>query len=330
MGKTTITLIALALLVLQVSWAYAEAYGTANNVVNDAANNTTDNVANGTMNVDWIKQRMIDAAVNLTTYSYAVNSETNASYSNSSSSSNVTVISKSQGAVDMLNKAATSSMFLETMPRGEESKVDLLEVYFVNGTDYTNWNGNWSSNAVSNITEGMKAHNEIVQQVNLINMSDMEMVGTEELDGHEVYVLRGSPSPQLYRTYLALALESAYASSPISLPRAVLRASRDINSTSINSTGLLENGEMVLTIWVDKNTYRLKKNTIETKVSANPEILNLTGEENFTIMAETAETSTFTDFGAPVLIALPDGAGVAGPLLVGRINSTGCIACQKS
>jgi hypothetical protein len=325
MGKTTITLIALALLVLQVSWAYAEAYGTANNVVNDAANNTADNVANGTMNVDWIKQRMIDAAVNLTTYSYAVNSETNASYSNSSSSSNVTVISKSQGAVDMLNKAATSSMFLETMPRGEESKVDLLEIYFVDGTDYTNWNGNWSSNAVSNITEGMKAHNEIVQQVNLINMSDMEMVGTEDLDGSEVYVLRGSPSLQLYRAYLALALVSAYASSPISLPKAILRASRDINSTR-----LLENGEIVLTVWVDKNTYRLKKNTIETKVSANPEILNLTGKEDFTIMAETTETSTFTDFGAPVLIALPDGAGASGPLFVGQMNSTGCVACQKS
>jgi hypothetical protein len=321
MGKTTIALTALALLILQVSWTCAETYDTAN----DAANNVANDAVNDTMNVDWLKQRMIDAADNLTTYSYAVNSETNASYSNSSSSSSVTVISKSQGAVDMLNKAATSSMFLETMPRGEESKVDLLEIYFVNGTDYTNWNGNWSSNAVSNITEGIKAHNEIVQQVNLIDVSDMEMVGTEDLDGREVYVLRGSPSPQLYRTYLSLALVSAVASSPISLPREILRASRDINSTR-----LLENGEMVLTVWVDKNTYRLKKNTIETKVSANPEILNLTGEEDFMIMAETTETSTFTDFGSPVLIALPDGAGAAGPLFIGLINSTGCIACQKS
>ncbi len=309
MGKTTIILTALALLVIQVSWAYAGAYDPAND----------------TMNVDWLKQRMIDAAENLTTYSYAVNSETNASYSNSSSSGNVTVISKSQGAVDMRNRAARSSMFLETMPKGGESKVDLLEIYFINGSDYTNWNGNWSSNAVSNITEGMKVHNEIVQQVNLIDMSDMEMVGTEELDGQEVYVLRGSPSPQLYRTYLALALVSAYASSPISLPRAILRASRDINSTK-----LLDNGEMVLTVWVDKDTYLLKKNMIETKVSATPEILNLTDEEDFTIMAETAETSMFTDFGAPVMIALPDGAGASGPLFAGQINSTGCIACQKS
>jgi hypothetical protein len=313
MGKTIIVLTALALLVLQVSWAYAEAYDTSNDTAND------------TMNVDWLKQRMIDAAENLTTYSYAVNSETNASYSNSSSSSNVTIISKSQGAVDMLNRAATSSMFLETIPREGESKVDLLEIYFVNGTDYTNWNGNWSSNAVSNITEGMKVHNEIVKQVNLIDMSDMEMVGTEKLDDQEVYVLHGSPSPQLYRTYLALALVSATASSPIPLPRAILRASRDINSTK-----LLENGEMVLTVWVDKNTYLLKKNMIETKVLATPEILNLTDGEDFMIMAETAETSTFTDFGAPVLIALPDGAGANDPLFAGRINSTGCIACQKS
>jgi hypothetical protein len=313
MGKTIIVLTALALLVLQVSWAYAEAYDTSNDTAND------------TMNVDWLKQRMIDATENLTTYSYAVNSETNASYSNSSSSGSVTVVSKSQGAVDMRNRAARSSMLLETMPKGGESKVDLLEIYFINGTDYTSWNGNWSSNAVSNVTEGMWVHNEIVQQVNLIGMSEMEMVGTEELDGREVYVLRGSPSQQLYRTYLALALVSAYASSPISLPRAILRASRDINSTK-----LLDNGEMVLTAWVDKDTYRLKKNMIETKVSATPEILNLTGEEDFTIIAETAETSTFTDFGAPVVIALPDGAGASGPLFIGLINSTGCIACQRS
>ena len=305
MGKTTIVLTALALLILQVSWTYAQ--------------------TNDTMNVDSLKQHMIEQDKNLTTYSYAVNSETKATYSNSSSSGNVTVVSKSQGAVDMRNRAARSSMFLETMPGGGESKVDLLEIYFINGSDYTNWNGNWSSNAVSNITEGMKVHNEIVQQVNLIDMSEMEMVGTEELDGQEAYVLRGAPSQQLYRTYLGLALVSAYASSPISLPRAILRASRDINSTK-----LPDNGEMVLTVWVDKDTFLLKKNMIETKVLATPEILNLTDEEDFMIMAETAETSTFTDFGAPVMIALPDGAGASGPLFVGQINSTGCIACQKS
>lgn len=308
MGKVTIVLTALTLLALQVPWIYAEAY----------------NITNDTMNVDWLKQRMIDAAVNLTTYSYAVNSETNASYSNSSSLGNVAVVSKSQGAVDMRNNAARSSMFLETMPKGGESKVDLLEIYFINGSDYTSWNGNWSSYAVSNITEGMKVHNEIVQQVNLIDMSGMEMIGTEVLDGQEVYVLHGSPSAQLYRTYIGLALVSAIASAPISLPREILRASRDINSTQ-----LLDNGEMALTVWVDKDTYLLKKNMIETKVLATPEILNLTNEEDFMITAETTEISTFTGFGDPVMIALPDGAGASGPLFAGLINSTGCIACQK-
>ncbi len=310
MGKATIVLTALALLALQISEIYAEA--------NSAE-------VNDTMTIDWLLQRMIDAAGNITTYSYAVNSETNAFYTNSTSSSNVTVVSKSQGAVDMRNIAARSSMFLETMPKGGESKVDLLEIYFINGSDYTNWNGNWSSNAVPNVTEGMKVHNEIMQQVNLINVSDMEMVGTEVLDGQEVYVLRGSPREQLYRTYIGLALVSAAASSPISLPKDILRASRDINSTR-----LLDNGEMVLTVWVDRDTYLLKKNMIETKILATPDILNLTDGEDFTIKAETTEISTFMGFEAPVMIALPDGAGASVPLFAGRINSTGCVACQKS
>jgi|GEM_PF-5597735 len=310
MGKATIVLTALALLALQISEIYAEA--------NSAE-------VNDTMTIDWLKQRMIGTAGNITTYSYAVNSETNAFYTNSTSSSNVTVVSKSQGAVDMRNIAARSSMFLETMPKGGESKVDLLEIYFINGSDYTNWNGNWSSNAVPNITEGMKVHNEIVQQVNLIDMSGMEMAGAVVLDGQEAYVLRGSPSEQLYRTYIGLALVSAVASSPISLPRDILRASRDINSTQ-----LLDNSEMVMTVWVDKDTYLLRKNMIVTKILATPETLNMTGEEDFMITAETTEISTFTGFGAPVMIALPDGAGASGPLFAGRINNTGCIACQKS
>lgn len=309
MGKATIVLTVLALLALQIPGIYAE--------VNNAE-------VNDTMTTDRLLHRMVDEAENVTTYSYAVNSETNASYSNSTSSSNVTVVSKSQGAVDMLNNAASSFMFLETISKGGESKVDLLEIYFINGSDYINWNGNWSSNAVPNITEGMKVHNEIVQQTNLIDMSDMKMVGTEVLDGQEAYVLRGSPREPLYRTYIGLALVSAISSSPISLPREVLRASRDINNTQ-----LLGNSEMVMTVWVDKDTYLLKKNMIETKIQATPKILNMTGED-FTIAAETTEISTFTGFGAPVMIALPEGAGASGPLFAGRINSTGCVACQKS
>lgn len=304
MDKIPIILITLALLAFQISWANAQA-----------------NEAPGAYQ---LKDLVIDAALNLTTYSYAVNSETNASYFNSSSLGNVTVISKSEGAVDMQNEAARSSMFLETIPDEGASKVDLLEIYFINGSDYTNWNGNWSRNAVSNITEGMKVNNEIMQQVNLINLSDMEIVGTQDLDGNEAYVLRGSPHAQLYEAYLSLALVSAYASSPISLPGEILRASRNINETK-----LADNGQMVTTIWIDKETHLLKKNVIVTKVLATPEILNLSGSEDFMITAETTETSTFTDFGVPVMIALPDGAGVTNPIFSGQINSTGCIACQK-
>jgi hypothetical protein len=215
-------------------------------------------------------------------------------------------------------------MFLETVSEEGASKVDLLEIYFINGTDYANWNGNWSRNAVSNITEGMKVNNEIMQQVNLINLSDMDVIGTQDLDGKEAYVLRGSPPAQLYKAYISLALVSAYASSSISLPGEILRASRNINDTA-----LADNGRMVMTVWIDKETRLLKKNVIETNVLATPKILNLSGSEDFTITAETNETSKFTDFGAPVVIAVPDSAGNSNLNFSNLINSTGCIACQK-
>jgi hypothetical protein len=281
----------------------------------------------GGLNVSQLEYLMAESAENLTAYSYSTNSETAADYANSSLSGDVTVVSKSQGAIDFSNNAARSSMFLETIPSVGASNVNLLEIYLVNGSEYTDWNGNWTSAPVANLTQAMKAHNEILGQINLINMSHLEMAGIEQIEGRDAYVLKGSPDMQLYKTFLGLTLASAYSNSPISLPEEIFRTSWNVSSTD------LENYSRVnMTIWVDKDTHLLKRDLIQTRILATPEILNLSGVEDFRIEAQTVENSTFGDFNSPEIIALPDGAAEASPLVLGLVNGStpGCPICQQN
>ncbi len=281
----------------------------------------------GELSVSQLEHLMAGSAENLTSYSYSTNSETVADYANSTLSGNATVVSKSQGAIDLFNHAARSSMFLETTPSVGASNVNLLEIYLVNGSEYTNWNGNWTSTPVVNLTQAMKAQNEILGQINLVNMSHLEMAGIEQIEGRDAYVLKGAPDMQLYKTFLGLTLASAYSSSPISLPEEILRASWNVSDTR------LENYSRVnMTIWVDKDTRLLKRDLIQTRILATPEILNLSGVEDFRIEAQTVENSTFSGFNSPEIIALPDRAVEAGPRVLGLVNSStsSCPICQQS
>ncbi len=303
-----VTLLMLAMLAVQTSMVNAEN-------------------AKDIMSIDWLIGHMKSSAENLTVYRYAIDSKANITFVNSSNTSRVTYITNQQGAVNLSSKAVMQSMSTKTEPKMKANTGDQYQSYLINDTQYIKANDRWTKYAVPNATLALQVHDEIVGQVNLIDESNMKIVGTENIDGQDYYVLRGVPNAWIYREFLSSQLISAYFSSPTRLSEEILNASRNINDTQ-----LINNSEVVIASWIAKDSHLLKKNLIQEKITATPEILNISTKEDFKIDVDFTEISLFNEFDSPVEIVLPEEARSAKPFIFTPVNNStsGCHVCNMS
>jgi hypothetical protein len=144
----------------------------------------------------------------------------------------------------------------------------------------------------------MADYNEIPGQVDLIDLSNMTLVGSEPIEGESCYKLVGSPEEPIEKGMLGLQLQAAYFPSPFSVPE-------ELNlSFDINKTELLNNGDIVLTAWIGENTSLLRRLDINQSLTITPEILKIQSGP-FMIQSWLNETTVYRGFGSPVMIKLP-------------------------
>jgi hypothetical protein len=130
----------------------------------------------------------------------------------------------------------------------------------------------------------------------------MQIVGSEDIDGEEYYKLEGSPIEPIYKGMIGLQLLAAYLPSPFPLPEEIQNRSLDVDDNA-----LLNNSSIILTAWVSKDNNLLKRLDINSSLVINPQILNITSPD-FIIVSTANESTTYTDFGSPVEIVLPEEA----------------------
>jgi hypothetical protein len=148
----------------------------------------------------------------------------------------------------------------------------------------------------------MEDYNELPGQVELINYSNMKIVGSENINGEEFYRLTGSPIEPIYKGMVGLQLLAAYLPSPFPLPEEIKEGTLDVNDAA-----LLNNSSVVLTAWVSKDDGLLKRLDINSSLVITPQILNITSPD-FRIISVANESTTYAGFGSPVEIALPEEA----------------------
>ena len=246
--------------------------------------------------IDQLKQMMENSAMNLTTYTYSRSETSDFQFSNASLKTEFDAYKSTEGQVDLVNKSGSWSSNLTD----EESKEVLnWEGYFVDSSEYWKQGQNWTKFPVNDTAGMMENYNEIPGEVNLIKYSNLEIVGSEKLQGEDVYKLVGTPFEFICKGICGLQLLSAYIQSPLPLPEKLRNGTLDFNSTNLEN-----NSQTVLTVWVTKDKYLLKRVDINSSLTVTPEILNISSPD-FKIVSTLNESTVYNNFGTHLDIVLP-------------------------
>lgn len=260
---------------------------------------TTAAVSGEDLGVAQIKQAMLNSTMNLTTYSYSRYAEASDLYSNQSLQMEFKAVKTTEGKVDLINK---SGYFGSRLIEAGNSKILLWEGYFINGSEYQKEDDSWTRYIISDPASIMQDYNEIPGQVDLIDLSNMTLIGSEVLEGDICYKLVGMPKEPIYKGIVGLQLLAAYFPSPFAMPKELKNLSLDIDATE-----LLNNSNLVLTAWISKNASLLRRLDINSSITITPEILKVESVP-FSIQSRINETTVYRDFGSPVRIELPQEA----------------------
>lgn len=249
-----------------------------------------------TVSVDQLKQMAEKSAGNLTTYTYSRSAQSDFLFTNASLKTEFDTYKSTNGKVNLVNK---SGWWSSNLTDEESRNVLNWEGYFVGNSEYWKQGQNWTKFPVNDTAQMMQNYNEIPGEVNLLKYSNLKIAGSEKFQGEDTYKLVGSPFEFVCKGICGLQLLSAYFQSPLPLPEKLKNGTLNLSTTS-----LLNNSHTVLTAWVSKDKYSLKRLDINSSLTVTPKILNISSPD-FTIVSTLNESTVYSDFGKPLNIELP-------------------------
>lgn len=249
-----------------------------------------------TVSVDQLKQMTEKSAGNLTTYTYTRSANSDFIFTNASLKTEFDAYKATKGQVDLVNK---SGWWSSNLTDEESRKVLNWEGYFVGSSEYWKQGKNWTKFPVNDTARMMQNYNEIPGEVNLLKYSNLKIVGSEKFQGEDTYKLVGSPFEFICNGICGLQLLSAYIESPLPMPEKLKNGTLNINTTS-----LLNNSHTVLTAWVSKDKYLLKRLDVNSSLTVTPKILNISSPD-FKIVSTLNESTVYDNFGSRLNIVLP-------------------------
>jgi hypothetical protein len=245
---------------------------------------------------DEIKALMIDSVSNLDSYRFNTESTQQIEVFNRSTDdgnvSTITVTSVGDGAVDLEGRAMGTVQSLNIVSENNNVTSGKSETYILNDTVYLGMDGNWTSFKLPNADLIWDRQNMVKNQAELLNNSEIELLGSDVVDGQDTYKVKVVPDMNTYSAVLSEQVGSV-------LPVAVL-----------NITEMFRNSSLEWTSWITKDDHLLKKNEIQMNLVITPESMGLTTNEtgDFEMRIDVAATTVFRDFNQPVEIVLPEGA----------------------
>ena len=261
------------------------------------------------VNSEQIKALSLSAAKNVTTYKFSIDTTQNMEMINNTSglTSNVTMITTAQGATDFKAKAASVTQTLKAY-QGQDTNSTSVEssTYVINDTIYVKFGNNWTSVKMPDAAQFWESQNMILAQTDMINASQVQIAGTETVDGVKCYGLKVTPSLPVYA---AILYEHVGSVLPVMY---------------MNLTELYNSGTSDWAAWTTQDTHLLKKSTMDVAFTVTAKVLGATPTEvgNTEIKVNLASTSDFSDFNSPVQIALPPAAKSATVMTATPVTTT--------
>ncbi len=207
-----------------------------------------------------------------------------------------TITKEEAGLIDLKERNAKQSIkSMKLDSDGHALSAQETETYLIKDKLYTKMDGKWTKSMVSEAIKpfAFDEQNKLKGLADLIKGSDIEVIGTETVDGQECYKLKVKPDLDTARSILAAQAFTVQSSVPGSLP--VVRF-KDLSE----SDPLLRNADISYTVWLTADKHIPKKMVGEMSFALTPDSMKVgsKGEPNFRIDADVEDTLILSDFDA--------------------------------
>jgi hypothetical protein len=251
------------------------------------------------VSAEKIKEMALDSVENIDTYKFDMDMTVEVQLSNKTSKVEMITTSSGSGVVDNLNKRMKMTTRME-MPEKILQKPMETEMYLFDNAIYMKVDigipgtpVRWIKMKIPDYEEHWESYNQLDQQMELLNISDVELLEDEEVNGVDCYVLK--ITPDLKRYWEIMMKQEGMSELMQNLKQNV---SIDIIQKIIK--------EIYIKQWIAKDTKFLMKEQVQIKIVISSEDLNVT--KDFTMTIEEKIDVIFYDYNKPVLIELPEEA----------------------
>ncbi|NQE06696.1 hypothetical protein C5S32_12570 [ANME-1 cluster archaeon GoMg1] len=256
------------------------------------------------MSTAEIKEMVLATAENIDNYKFDMNMTQNMLISNETNETEMTTLNTGNGVVDNINKKMKLEMTITMkmpekaeMPETKEIKMD---IYFINNTMYTKMDmgipkmpAHWTKMEMPEGYEELwESRNQVDKQMELLNISKVELLEDEKVNGVDCYVLKLTPDIEKYwKTVMKQEGMSE-----------LMQNLRQNDSFDIGN--MIK--EMSIKQWIAKDTKFPMKTEMQIKMAMSSADLNIPEtEEEFTMTMDQRTNIVFYDYNKPVTIELP-------------------------
>ncbi len=257
------------------------------------------------MSVADIKAEVLANAEETDTYKFDMDVTMKMLVSNETNDTEMTTISNGRGVLDVADKKMKLYMntSMETNETTEVPEPMEMEMYLINTTMYMKMNlgipglpPQWTKMEMpEGYEESWASQNQLEQQMELLDISEVELLADEELNGVDCYVLKIVPDMEKFWN---------------STMAAVMARSTQGLAPGIDLQKILKS--MSTKEWIAKDTMYPMKTQMEILLVVRSEDLSIPDTvEGFTMTADEKVELLFYDYNQPVSIELPEAAEAA-------------------
>ena len=250
-----------------------------------------------TPSADDLKMMMMDSVEKVKTSRSAMEMDQTMTLVNETGSTTFDVVSRGEVFTNVTNRSVWMTMITTTSSEDVEENLTMeMETYLLGDTVYMKLGENWT--VLTGIPREMwDRQDQLKNQMEIINHSEAEVIGSAKIDGQDTYELKIVPDMETFSVVLAEEMGSM----PL---------------YGINLTKLYEESEMDWTVWLSKETKLPLKSQMHMKLTLPPEMLGLPveGAGFVKMIVDTEVTKLYYEYNQPMNIELPEEARRAPPM----------------
>lgn len=268
-------------------------------------------------NATTLKELVKESEKNLETYRFTFTQDQNIAIIKvpaGNATYQTKILTLGAGGVNLTGKALKTASTSLSIPIGQEENatVATTELYFLNDTIYRNVNGN---RTVLNLTfpENIwMSQNKLEQSSDLLNSSNVKLLGTEAINGVGYYVIEVTPDSSTLSDLVSRQLGSNFSKSLSTNISAEMGSNIYGSTLALNLSTLLNNTRLRYVIWITEDSHLPSMEYVQMSMMLTPDMFSLPSAKNLRMNIDSVTTVIFSGFNQTLNLALPNEVNIAG------------------